>query len=149
MRAVLQRVGEASIAIDGQVRGIIGAGLMILLGVGEGDSEDAARKLVEKIVHLRIFEDDAGKFNRSLLDVDGSALIVSQFTLYADCRKGRRPSFTTAAKPEEAEALYEIFCSLMRSHGVKVETGVFAARMDVRLNNQGPVTILLDSENLR
>ena len=148
MRAVLQRVGEASVTIDGQVQGVIGAGLMILLGVGEGDTGDAARKLVEKIVHLRIFEDDAGKFNRALLDVDGSALIVSQFTLYADCRKGRRPSFTAAAKPEDAEALYDIFCSLMRSHGVNVKTGVFAAMMDVRLNNQGPVTILLDSEDL-
>ncbi|MFQ5915364.1 MAG: D-aminoacyl-tRNA deacylase [Nitrospinota bacterium] len=148
MRAVLQRVTEASVAVDGEVKGAIGPGLLILLGVGEGDTEDDVHQLAEKIVHLRIFEDEAGKFNRSLSDVSGSALVVSQFTLFADCRKGRRPSFISAAKPPLAEELYEKFNQALRSEGVPVETGVFGAMMDVRLSNQGPVTIWLDTREL-
>lgn len=148
MRAVLQRVGEASVAVGGEVRGAIGPGLLILLGVGEGDAEADARALAEKVVHLRIFEDDAGRFNRSLLEVGGAALVVSQFTLYADCRKGRRPSFTSAADPALAEALYEAFNEALRSKGIPVETGVFGARMDVRLTNQGPVTLFLDTREV-
>ncbi len=148
MRVVLQRVGKASVAVNGEVKGAIGVGLVILVGVGEGDTEEAARKLADKIVHLRIFEDDKGKLNWSLQDVDGSALVVSQFTLYADCRKGRRPSFVKAANSGVAEALYGNFCNLLRSHGVRVETGVFASTMELCINNQGPVTILLDSEEL-
>lgn len=148
MRALLQRVGEASVAVGDEVQGAIGHGLLILLGVGEGDSEDDVQKLADKIVHLRIFEDGEGKFNRSLLDVAGSALVVSQFTLFADCRKGRRPSFVSAAKPPVAQELYEKFTRELRSRGVPVETGVFGAMMDVRLTNQGPVTIWLDSREL-
>ncbi|MFQ5692580.1 MAG: D-aminoacyl-tRNA deacylase [Nitrospinota bacterium] len=148
MRAVLQRVSEAGVAVAGETKGAIGPGLLILLGVGEGDTEDDVRKLAEKVVHLRIFEDDQGKFNRSLLDVGGAALVVSQFTLFADCRKGRRPSFVEAAKPPVAEALYEKFGEALRSRGVPVETGVFGAMMDVRLNNRGPVTLWLDSREL-
>lgn len=139
---------EASVAVDGEVKGAIGPGLLILLGVGEGDTEDDVHQLAEKIVHLRIFEDEAGKFNRSLSDVSGSALVVSQFTLFADCRKGRRPSFISAAKPPLAEELYEKFNQALRSEGVPVETGVFGAMMDVRLSNQGPVTIWLDTREL-
>jgi D-tyrosyl-tRNA(Tyr) deacylase len=148
MRALLQRVSEASVTVDGEVKGSIGPGLLILLGVGEGDTEDEGRKLAEKIVHLRIFEDDQGKFNLSLVDTGGSALVISQFTLFADCRKGRRPSFIQAGNPQLAEGLYGKFSEALRSKGVPVETGVFGAMMDVRLNNQGPVTIWLDTKEL-
>ena len=148
MRAVLQRVREASVAVDGEVEASIGPGFLILLGVGEEDTEEDILRLAEKTVHLRIFEDETGKFNRSLLDIAGSALVVSQFTLFADCRKGRRPSFTSAAKPDRAEPLYEGFIRTLRAKGVLVKTGVFGAMMDVRLANHGPVTIYLDSKDL-
>ncbi len=148
MRALIQRVSEASVAVNGEVKGSIGPGLLILLGVGESDTEDEGRKLAEKIAHLRIFEDDQGKFNLSLLDAGGSALVVSQFTLFADCRKGRRPSFIQAGNPQLAEELYGKFNEALKSKGIPVETGVFGAMMDVRLNNQGPVTIWLDTREL-
>ena len=148
MRAVLQRVREASVTINGEVEASIGPGFLILLGVGEEDTEEDILRLVGKTVHLRIFEDETGKFNRSLLDIAGSAVVVFQFTLFADCRKGRRPSFTSAAKPDCAEPLYEEFIQTLRAKGVLVKTGVFGAMMDVRLANHGPVTIYLDSKDL-
>jgi D-tyrosyl-tRNA(Tyr) deacylase len=144
MRAVIQRVDEASVEVDGKIVGEIGAGLVVLLGVGKGDTEENAACLVDKIYNLRIFEDEAGKFNRSLLDIQGELLIVSQFTLYADCRKGRRPGFEDAALPDEAERLYDHFVDIARMSGTKVATGRFQARKLVRIANQGPVTILLD-----
>jgi len=146
VRAVIQRVGRASVAVEGRVTGEIGAGLLILLGVGRLDNLEVTYYLAEKIVNLRIFSDDAGKMNLSLLDVGGSALVVSQFTLYGDTRGGRRPSYIQAAAPEEANRLYQEFVSSMRALGVRVETGVFQAHMQVELVNDGPVTILLDSE---
>ncbi len=146
MRAVIQRVSRASVVVEGRVAGEIGAGLVVLLGVGRTDNPESASYLAEKIVNLRIFSDDAGKMNLSLLDVGGSALVVSQFTLYGDTRGGRRPSYTQAAPPEEANRLYQEFVGSMRGLGVKVETGVFQAHMQVELINDGPVTILLDSE---
>ncbi|HVB25156.1 MAG TPA: D-aminoacyl-tRNA deacylase [Ktedonobacteraceae bacterium] len=149
MRALLQRVTRASVVVDGQVVGAIGHGFLILLGIGQGDSEAQVQTLVEKIVHLRVFEDDAGKMNRSLLDINGEALVVSQFTLYADVRKGRRPSFTNAAPPSLAEPLVERFKESLAAYNVKVEGGVFGAHMEVELLNSGPVTIWLDSEELR
>jgi D-aminoacyl-tRNA deacylase len=145
MRAVVQRVTSASVTVDGQITGEIGTGLLVLLGAGEGDSESDAELLARKVAELRIFSDSAGKFNLSLLDVAGAALVVSQFTLYADLRKGRRPSFTDAAPPDVASALVEQFCEALRSHGVPVHTGIFGAHMDVRLLNDGPVTIILDT----
>jgi D-tyrosyl-tRNA(Tyr) deacylase len=146
MRAVLQRVSRAKVTVDGRVTGEIGAGLMILLGVGREDSSGIAASTAEKCANLRIFEDDQGKMNRSLLDVKGSALVVSQFTLYGDARGQRRPSFISAAPPELAKTLYEEFCEVLRKLGVNVATGVFQAMMSVELVNEGPVTILLDSE---
>jgi D-tyrosyl-tRNA(Tyr) deacylase len=146
VRAVIQRVDRASVAVEGRVTGEIGAGLLVLLGVGRTDNLEAASYLAEKIVNLRIFSDEAGKMNLSLLDTGGSALVVSQFTLYADTRGGRRPSYIQAAAPEEANRLYEEFVRAMRALGVRVETGVFQAHMQVELVNDGPVTILLDSE---
>jgi len=146
MRAVLQRVSHARVLVDGRVTGEIAAGLVILLGVGQGDSTEAAAYLAEKTAHLRIFDDDQGKMNRSLLDVGGAALVVSQFTLYGDARGQRRPSFIRAAPPEEGKRLYEDFVRALRALGVRVETGVFQARMSVELSNDGPVTLLLDSE---
>jgi D-tyrosyl-tRNA(Tyr) deacylase len=148
MRALLQRVSRASVTVDEQVVGQIGQGLLILLGVGQGDSEEQAKTLVDKIVNLRIFEDEAGKMNRSLLDVGGEALIVSQFTLYADTRRGRRPGFTYAAPPALAEPLVEHFKALTESWGVRVAGGIFGAYMHVSLINEGPVTIWLDSAEL-
>ncbi len=148
MRALLQRVSQASVTVDGQIVGQIGRGLLILLGVGQDDSEAQVKTLSEKIAYLRIFEDEAGKMNRSLLDVGGAALVVSQFTLYADVRKGRRPSFTEAAPPVIAEPLVERFKAALAAHGIHVEGGVFGAHMDVALINSGPVTIWLDSEQL-
>ena len=148
MRALLQRVSTASVTVDGQIVGQIGQGLLILLGVGHDDSEAQVKTLVEKIVHLRIFGDDEGKMNRSLLDISGQALVVSQFTLYADTRKGRRPSFVEAAPPAIAENLVERFKTAIAAYGIQVESGIFGAHMDVALVNDGPVTIMLDSEQL-
>jgi D-aminoacyl-tRNA deacylase len=148
MRAVVQRVNSASVSVDGNVTGEIGQGLLILLGVARDDEEKDAAYLADKIVNLRIFADDEGKMNRSLLETGGAMLAVSQFTLYSDTRKGRRPSFIEAAPPEKANALYEYFVGRARSFGVKVETGVFQAMMKVSLTNDGPVTILLDSKKL-
>ncbi len=146
MRAVLQRVSRARVTAEESVTGEIGAGLMILLGVGRKDTPAVAAMMAEKCANLRIFEDDQGKMNRSLLEVKGSALVVSQFTLYGDARGQRRPSFITAAPPELAKALYEEFCVALRKLGVTVATGVFQAMMSVELVNEGPVTILLDSD---
>lgn len=145
MRAVLQRVSSASVTIDGQINGAIGPGLLVLLGVGTGDTEREVDWLVDKISLLRIFEDDAGKMNRSLLDTSKAMLAVSQFTLYADTRKGRRPSFVNAREPVEAKRLYALFCERARAKGLTVAEGVFAADMKVALVNDGPVTICLDS----
>src|ERR1700675_2541254 len=146
MRAVLQRVSRARVTVDGRVTGETGAGLMSLLGVGRDDTAAVAASMAEKCAQLRIFEDDQGKMNRSLLDVKGSALVVSQFTLYGDARGQRRPSFIAAAPPELAKALYEEFCEALRKLGVSVATGIFQAMMSVELVNDGPVTILLDSD---
>jgi len=146
MRAVLQRVSRARVTVDGKVTGEIGAGLMILLGVGKQDSSAVAASLAEKVTNLRIFEDPQQKMNLSLLDAKGAALVVSQFTLYGDARGQRRPSFISAAPPELARQLYEEFCEALRRLGVTVATGVFQAMMSVELVNEGPVTILLDSE---
>jgi D-tyrosyl-tRNA(Tyr) deacylase len=149
MRAVIQRVSEASVAVDGAAVGRIGRGLLVLLGVGAGDSAADAELLAEKIANLRIFPDTDGRFNRSLLDVGGGALVVSQFTLYADTRRGRRPGFSDAAPPEVAAPLVDVFANaLRRSIGI-VATGAFGAHMQVALVNDGPVTILLDSETFR
>lgn len=146
MRAVVQRVSEASVTVDDNVVGSIGTGLLVLLGVAEGDAEAAADYLVEKTLGLRVFEDDAGKMNLAVAEVSGSVLVVSQFTLYGDVRKGKRPSFDRAARPEEAKRLYEYFVERIRAAGIICATGQFQARMDVALVNDGPVTILLDSE---
>ncbi len=146
MRAVIQRVTRASVTVEGHLAGEIGAGLLVLLGVSKTDNPESASYLAEKIANLRIFSDEAGKMNLSLLDTAGSALVVSQFTLYGDTRGGRRPSFIQAAPPEEANRLYQEFVKSLRSLGMKVETGVFQAHMQVELVNDGPVTILLDSE---
>jgi len=146
MRAVVQRVSRAKVAVEGRVTGEIGAGLMILLGVGREDTSTVAASMAEKCANLRIFEDAQGKMNWSLLDVKGSALVVSQFTLYGDARGQRRPSFISAAPPEQAKARYEDFCEALRKLGVSVATGIFQARMSVELVNEGPVTILLDSD---
>ncbi len=146
VRALIQRVTRASVTVDGRVTGEIGAGLLVLLGVSRTDNPESASYLAEKIANLRIFSDEAGKMNLSVLDTGGAALVVSQFTLYGDTRGGRRPSYIQAAPPEEANRLYQEFVRSMRSLGVKVETGVFQAHMQVELVNDGPVTILLDSE---
>ena len=145
MRAVVQRVSRARVIVDGQVTGEIGGGLVVLLGVGRNDNEESAAYLAEKIANLRIFADEQGKMNRSLLEVRGAALVVSQFTLYGDARGQRRPSFLNAAAPEEGKRLYEEFVKALRALGVRAETGVFQAFMSVELTNDGPVTILLDS----
>jgi len=148
MRAVVQRVKRARVDVGEQLSGKIGLGLLVLLGVGAGDDESDAVYLVDKIAGLRIFEDGGGKMNLAVGEVGGGVLVVSQFTLYGDVRKGRRPSFDGAAPPDEANRLYEYFCELLRAKGLPVETGVFQAMMDVELVNQGPVTILLDSRKL-
>jgi D-tyrosyl-tRNA(Tyr) deacylase len=148
MRALLQRVTHASVTVDQQIVGEIGQGLLILLGVGQNDSEAQVKTLADKIVHLRIFGDDEGKMNRSLLDIGGAALAVSQFTLYADMRRGRRPSFTEAAPPALAEPLVERFKDAIASYDLTVAGGIFGAYMQVALLNDGPVTIWLDSEEL-
>ena len=145
MRALLQRVSRASVVVDGSVVGEIGPGLLILLGVAKPDTVADAEALVEKILNLRVFPDSAGKMNRSLLDTRGELLVVSQFTLYGDCRKGRRPSFDAAAGAEQARALYEHFVGIARAKGVRVETGVFQAHMAVSLVNDGPVTLVVEA----
>ncbi len=146
MRALLQRVSHASVTVDGKVVDQIGQGLLVLLGVGQGDSEVQVKALADKIVYLRIFGDDEGKMNRSLLDIGGEVLVVSQFTLYADTRRGRRPSFTDAAPPSVAEPLVERFKDAIAAYGLTVADGIFGAYMQVELLNDGPVTIWLDSE---
>src|SRR2546425_1214419 len=146
MRAVVQRVSSARVTVNGHVMGEIAAGLMILLGVGRDDTSAVSVSMAAKIANLRIFEDDQGKMNRSLLDVKGGALVVPQFTLYGDARGQRRPSFIAAAPSEQAKKLYEEFCEALRKLGVSVATGIFQAMMSVELVNEGPVTILLDSE---
>ena len=145
MRAVVQRVSEASVMVDGQTVGAIRQGLMVLLGVAREDTSRDAVYLAEKTCGLRIFEDQQGKMNRSVQDISGSVLVVSQFTLLGDCRKGRRPGFTDAAEPALADKLYEEYVALLRQHGIAVATGVFRAEMKVGLVNDGPVTMLLDS----
>jgi D-aminoacyl-tRNA deacylase len=146
MRAVVQRVSRAKVTVEGQVTGEVGTGLMILLGIGKSDNPAVTTAMAEKVANLRIFEDSSAKMNLSLLDVKGSALVVSQFTLYGDARGQRRPSFIAAAPPELAKKLYEEFCKALRKLGIMVQTGVFQAMMSVELVNEGPVTILLDSD---
>jgi D-tyrosyl-tRNA(Tyr) deacylase len=145
MRAVCQRVSSARVSVDGAVHAEIGGGLVVLLGAARTDVDGDADRLAGKVARLRVFEDEAGRFDRSLLDVGYSALVVSQFTLIADTRKGNRPSFADAAPAERAEPLYERFCEALRAEGVQVQTGVFAARMSVELANDGPVTIVLET----
>lgn len=148
MRVVLQRVSQASVSVDGAVLGAINAGLLLLVGVADGDDDATARKLAAKCAEMRIFSDDGGRFDRSLTDVGGAALVVSQFTLLADVRKGRRPSFIAAAQPDIAAPLCEVFAQSLRDLGVRVETGRFVAMMEVSLVNDGPVTIVVDSVEL-
>jgi D-tyrosyl-tRNA(Tyr) deacylase len=145
VRAVIQRVARGEVRVEGVVEGRVARGYVVLLGVAAGDDDGDAARMVRKIAGLRVFEDDAGRMNRDVRDVGGGILLVSQFTLLADCRKGRRPSFTDAAPPEEADRLYRLVAEGLRAEGIPVETGVFAARMAVELVNEGPVTILLDS----
>jgi D-aminoacyl-tRNA deacylase len=145
MRAVVQRVKEASVRVDGRVVGSAGRGLLVLLGVGQGDAEKDAGYLADKVVNLRVFPDAAGQMNLSILDVHGDLLVVSQFTLYGDCRRGRRPGYSDAAAPADAEHLYACFTDQVRASGLRVEQGIFRAMMDVALVNDGPVTLLLDS----
>jgi D-tyrosyl-tRNA(Tyr) deacylase len=145
VRAVVQRVSRAAVEVEGRVAAQIESGVLVLLGVSSDDSTDTARRLAGKVARLRIFPDAEGRFDRSLVDVDGEALVVSQFTLVADTRKGNRPSFTDAAAPEQAEPLYEAFCAALAAEGLAVSRGVFGARMDVALVNEGPVTIVLDA----
>jgi D-tyrosyl-tRNA(Tyr) deacylase len=148
MRAVIQRVSRASVAANGETIGLIDLGLLVLLGVWQMDTPEDAIQLARKIAHLRIFDDDAGKLNRSVLEIRGQMLVISQFTLYADCRKGRRPSFVEAARPELAKPLYETFVAEVQRQGVRVATGAFQSLMEVALVNSGPVTIILDSQQL-
>lgn len=148
MRAVFQRVQESRVEVDGQVVGAIGAGATVLLGVGVGDAEEDASWMADKVANLRVFEDDEGKMNRCLLDVGGAVLAISQFTLYGDCRKGRRPGFSDAAPPERARQLYARFCERLREIGLSVQEGIFQAEMKVFILNDGPVTLLLDSKRL-
>jgi D-tyrosyl-tRNA(Tyr) deacylase len=145
VRAVVQRVSEASVSVGDDVVGAIGRGAAVLLGVASNDTEDDADRLAGKVARLRIFENEDGRLDGSLVDVDGEVLVVSQFTLIADTRKGNRPSFTDAARPEEAEPLYERFCAALQDEGIAVAQGVFGARMDVALVNDGPVTIILET----
>ncbi|MEH7744579.1 D-aminoacyl-tRNA deacylase [Neobacillus drentensis] len=146
MRVVVQRSKNASVTVAGEVTGQITKGLVLLVGVTHDDKEEDAAYLADKIANLRIFEDEDGKMNFSLMDVGGEILSVSQFTLYGDCRKGRRPNFMGAARPDQAIELYEVFNSLLREKGIRVETGIFGAMMDVELINDGPVTLIIDSK---
>ena len=146
MRAVIQRVKSAEVYVDGRLSGKIGNGLLVLVGMARGDGEDDISYLISKLPELRIFEDSSGKFNLSLQEINGEILVVSQFTLYGDCRKGRRPSFTEAEEPTVAKNLYDRLISKLRERGVPVETGEFQAKMEVHLINDGPVTLLLDSK---
>jgi D-tyrosyl-tRNA(Tyr) deacylase len=148
MRAVIQRVSHASVEVDGGVVSSIDRGLLVLVGVAEGDTEAEAHRMAQKCAEMRIFSDEAGRFNLSLLDVGGAALVVSQFTLLADVRRGRRPSFVRAAAPEVAEPLVEVFAAALADAGIPVQTGRFGARMLVELVNEGPVTIVIDSDEL-
>ena len=147
MKIVIQRVSEAQVTVDGNVTGAIQAGVLVLFGAQEGDAEEDTKWLVQKLIHLRIFNDENNKMNLSLVDIGGSTLVVSQFTLLGDCRKGRRPSFGRAAAPDEANRLYEKFCDEIRAENVVCEQGVFAADMKVSLLNDGPVTLILDTRN--
>lgn len=148
MRLVIQRVTESSVEIDGKIHGQIKEGLMVLVGIKETDNEAILKKMVEKLIHLRIFEDENQKLNLSLIDIKGEILSISQFTLYADCKKGRRPSFLAAAKPQISKPLYERFNKMIEDEGIHVETGVFGAMMNVKLINSGPTTIILDSDEI-
>jgi D-tyrosyl-tRNA(Tyr) deacylase len=147
VKVVLQRVSEASVVVAGETVGEIGAGFLALVGIGHGDDEALVRWMAEKTAVLRVFEDDHGKMNRSLLDTGGAVLAISQFTLYGDCRKGRRPAFTDAASPDRAKALYEKYVDDLKEQGIAVQTGIFAADMNVSLVNDGPVTMLLERES--
>jgi D-aminoacyl-tRNA deacylase len=146
MKVVLQRSKQASVTVGGEVTGQIQSGFVLLVGITHGDTEDDARYIADKVVNLRVFEDEGGKMNHSLLDVEGEILSISQFTLYGDCRKGRRPNFMEAAKPDHARPLYEYFNKVLKEKGVTVETGVFGEMMDVKLTNDGPVTLILESK---
>jgi D-tyrosyl-tRNA(Tyr) deacylase len=145
LKVLVQRVSQASVTVDGETIGQIDQGLLLLVGFGPGDDEQALRFCAEKCANLRIFADDEGKMNRSLLDIGGGVLCISQFTLYGDCRKGRRPSFTAAAPPEKAEALYEHFLAILAAQGLKPERGVFGAYMQIEIHNDGPVTLMVES----
>jgi D-tyrosyl-tRNA(Tyr) deacylase len=148
MRLLIQRVSRASVTVDGEVVGRIGRGFLVLAGFRKGDEEAAIVKLAQKCLNLRVFEDDEGRMNRSLADVDGELLVVSQFTLYADCRKGRRPGFDQAMPPEEAERFYELLLNELKASGLIVRKGIFGAKMIIDLANDGPVTILLDDDEI-
>jgi len=148
MRAVVQRVKRAEVRVDGNAVGAVGEGMLVLLGVGKEDTPETAESLANKIINLRIFDDEHGRMNRSLSETRGGLLCVSQFTLYGDCRKGRRPSYDRAAPPEMARQLYEVFLASVRANGIAVEAGVFQAMMELELVNDGPVTLLLDSERV-
>ena len=148
MRAVIQRVKRAEVRVNGHTVGSVGAGMLVLLGIGQEDTPETAESLADKIVNLRIFDDRQGRMNRSISETKGCLLCVSQFTLYGDCRKGRRPSYDRAARPDMARRLYEAFVGSVRARGITVETGQFQAMMEVELVNDGPVTLLLDSERL-
>lgn len=148
MKLVIQRVSSSSVEIDGKIEGSIKKGFLVLVGITHDDTKAIADKLIDKLIHLRVFEDEQGKMNLSLIDVKGEILSISQFTLYADCKKGRRPGFTNAAKPEIASPMYDYFNQMLRKQLIKVETGVFGADMKVSLVNDGPVTIILDSTEI-
>ncbi len=148
MRAVIQRVSKASVTVDSKITGEIGPGLLVLLGIHKDDREQEIKWMVEKVINLRIFEDENGKMNRSLVDSNGAMLVVSQFTLYGDCRKGRRPGYSSAAPPEKAKSLYQQFIDSVQQKDIFVASGRFQAHMDVELVNDGPVTLLLDSSKL-
>jgi len=146
MRAVVQRVSKASVTVDEKIVGKIGKGLMVLLGVGQDDTRSDIEYMANKIVNLRVFADDEGKMNLSTLDISSEILVVSQFTLYGDCRRGNRPSYVKAARPESANELYEGVVSALREKGINVQTGIFQAKMDVEIHNDGPITLIIDSE---
>jgi len=148
MRAVVQRVKRAEVRVNGRVVGAVGEGMVVLLGVGKEDTQEAAAALADKVVNLRIYDDQQGRMNRSIAEIQGGLLCVSQFTLYGDCRKGRRPSYDRAARPDMASRLYEAFVESVRARGITVQTGQFQALMEVELVNNGPVTLLLDSERV-